>query len=86
MCFNLQAFFHCTSAHSEVMAKRLLKLDYMGICFSITGTNISSTYFGLYDQPWLRNVYDTFCLTCALIVLVSMMGPGADGPGATMFR
>ena len=84
--WNRKAFFHCTNSHSEAMANRLLKLDYVGICFSISVTNVSSTYFGLRDDPWLRNVYNTFCLTCALAVLLSMMAPGVDGPGAALFR
>ena len=84
--WDRKAFFHCTNAHSEAMAKRLLKLDYVGICFSISVTNVSSTYFGLRENPWLRNVYNTFCLTCTLAVLLSMMAPGVDGPGAALFR
>ena len=82
----VQAFFHGTSAPSEVMGRRLLKLDYVGICFSISVTNVSSTYFGLYDKPWWQAFYNTFCIVSAFAVLVSMLNTNADGPEVTLFR
>lgn len=68
------------------MANRLLKLDYIGITISISVTNVSSTYFGLYDDPRLQAAYITFSLICALNVLRSMMDPSADGPKAAFWR
>ena len=68
------------------MAQKLLKLDYVGICFSICVTDISSTYFGLHEKPWWRTFYNTFCILCGIALLVMVMGPNTDGPAAALFR
>ena len=68
------------------MARKLLKLDYVGICSSICVTDISSTYFGLYDKPSWQIFYNTFYILCGIALLVSLMGPGTDGPEAAVFR
>ncbi len=75
-----------TSAHSSAIAHRLLKLDYSGICISICVTNISSTHFGLSDKTGLQMLYNTVCILWGLGVLVSLLGPNTDGPGAALFR
>lgn len=68
------------------MAQKLLKLDYTGICFSICVTNLSSTYFGLHDKLWWQMFYNTFCILCGIGVLVLLLGPNTNGPGAALFR
>ena len=68
------------------MSQRLLKLDYVGICFSICVTNISSTHFGLPDEPRLRTFYNTVFILLGISVLGSLLGPNADGPDAALFR
>ena len=68
------------------MAQRLLKLDYVGICFSICVTDITSTYLGLYDKSWWRTFYNTFCILCGIALLFLVMGLDIDGPGAASFR
>ncbi|KAJ2991609.1 hypothetical protein NUW58_g2458 [Xylaria curta] len=81
-----KAFYHCVSCHSEHVARRCLKLDYLGIASNITSTCISATYFGLYGQPWLANFYISLILACGLAAFWSMLDPSVDGPRAAKFR
>jgi predicted membrane channel-forming protein YqfA (hemolysin III family) len=74
------------SCHSHHVARRCLKLDYLGIMFNISSTCISATYFGLYDQPFLANVYMTVILACGLAAFWAVLDPGADGPRAAKWR
>lgn len=81
-----QAVFHSTSAHSPDVARRTLKLDYLGITLTISSTCVTSTYFGFYDNPALQALYITLTVVCGTAVFRSVMGPNADGPKAAAFR
>lgn len=75
------------SCHSEHVARRCLKLDYLGIACNITSTCVSAAYFGLYDQqPRLARLYITIILACGLAVFWTLLDPSADGPRAAKFR
>ncbi|KAI1200179.1 hemolysin-III channel protein-like protein Izh2 [Nemania serpens] len=86
VCCLFSAFYHCVSCHSEHVSRRCLKLDYLGIASNITSTCVSATYFGLYEQPQLANIYITVILACGLLAFGSMLDPGADGHRAAQFR
>ncbi|GAP93058.1 putative hemolysin-III channel protein Izh2 [Rosellinia necatrix] len=86
ICCLFSAFYHCVSCHSEHVARRCLKLDYLGIASNITSTCVSATYFGLYGQPRLTNFYVTIILACGFAAFWSMLDPSADGPRAAKFR
>ncbi|KAI9665925.1 MAG: hypothetical protein M1821_003860 [Bathelium mastoideum] len=86
LCCMFSAFYHCVSCHSQRVARRCLKLDYLGITFNITTTCISATYFGLYDQPFLANVYMTVIAACGVAAFWAVLDPNADGPLAARLR
>lgn len=81
-----QAFFHSTNAHSEKIARRFLKLDYLGIVLNISVTNISSTYFGLRGKSHLQFFYIMLSIFCAVEVFQALRKPHVDGPGAACWR
>ena len=68
------------------MSTRCLKLDYLGIVLSITVSSISSSYFGLYNDPPLRNAYIVLSTFFASAVFWTLLGPNSDGPNAANWR
>lgn len=85
-CLLLSAIYHCTNSHSEHISRYFLKLDYFGIVLSVTGTMISSAYFGLYGNVLLQGIYILFFIVCAALVFYLLMQDNIDGPGAIFQR
>ena len=85
-CLFLSAFYHCTNSHSERISRYFLKLDYFGIVLSVTGTNISAAYFGLYGNLRLQIFYVLFFIICAAIVFHLFLRKGMDGLDAVVKR
>lgn len=84
--WHRQAFYHGTSCHSEEMARRSLKLDYLGIVLTISTTCISATFFGLYGHTNMQLIYIAVTVACGMAVFRSVLHPEADGPSASIYR
>jgi adiponectin receptor len=61
-------------AHSERVAHDCLKMDYLGIVLNIGVISITSTWFGLRDQPFLRTFYVTLSVGLAGLVFYVLLG------------
>ncbi|KAH8722835.1 hemolysin-III related-domain-containing protein [Phaeosphaeriaceae sp. PMI808] len=86
LCLLFSAAFHGMNSHSVEMARRTLKLDYLGIVLTISSTCITSTYFGLYGNPLLQTIYISFTVLCGTTVFWMVLSPEADGPRAAAWR
>lgn len=53
-------------AHSERVAIRWNRLDYVGIVVLISGTFVPLVHYGFYCDPHLRNTYIALIYTFAL--------------------
>lgn len=85
-CLILSAIYHGTNTHSESISRNFLKLDYLGIVLSIIGTSISSTYFGLYGDPYLQARYFALTVACSVIAFYHLLHNDVDGPRAAPQR
>lgn len=85
-CLFLSAVYHGTNTHSENVSRNFLKLDYFGIVLSSIGTNISSTYFGLYGSLPLQNLYFMLIVACSVFAFCNLLRDDVDGPGAAIRR
>ncbi|CAG8953096.1 hypothetical protein HYFRA_00003291 [Hymenoscyphus fraxineus] len=85
-CLFFSAIYHGLSSHSQDVAHRALKLDYLGIVLSITVNSISATYFGMYNSPYFQTFYIAISICCASGVFLNLLGPNADGPSASNRR
>ena len=85
-CLLLSAIYHCANSHSEHVSRCSLKLDYLGILLSITGTNVSAAYFGLYDDRLLQASYIVFFPICATLVFYILWRYDLDGPSVVYQR
>lgn len=81
-----QAWFHIVTAHSELVAKRFLKLDYLGILLNVFTCGASFIYAGLYGQPNLQAFYIFLYTISAAVVFSAIMSPLADGSQAAIWR
>ncbi|PQE28183.1 hemolysin III family channel protein [Rutstroemia sp. NJR-2017a WRK4] len=74
LCLGISGTYHTISNHSPVVAKFGNKLDYLGIVFLITGSNIPSLYYGFYCHPHLFEFYVTITSVlagvCAVVVML----------------
>ncbi|CAI6332249.1 unnamed protein product [Periconia digitata] len=86
LCLLFSATFHGMNSHSFEMARRTLKLDYLGIVLTISSTCITSTYFGLYGNPRLQAMYISVTVLCGTTVFWMVLRPDADGPKAAAWR
>lgn len=85
-CLILSALYHCANSYSEPVSRYFLKFDYFGIELSIIGTNVSTTYFGLYGNLHLQEFYIVFILVCSAIVFYFLLRDDFDGPNAALRR
>ncbi|KAL9123678.1 MAG: hypothetical protein Q9217_006914, partial [Psora testacea] len=81
-----QAWFHIVAAHSERVAARFLKLDYLGILLNVAACALTFIYAGLYGKPSLQAFYMSLFVACTTAVLSLMLSPLADGPEAASWR
>ena len=86
VCLLLSAIYHCTNSHSEHVSRYFLKFDYLGILLSITGTNVSAAYFGLYGEILLQVSYTAFFTVCAAFVFCILLHKDLDGPKVVFQR
>ncbi|KAM0806227.1 hemolysin-III related-domain-containing protein [Usnea florida] len=86
ICLFLSAIYHCTNAHSEEVSRWFLKLDYLGIVLNIVGTNVSATYFGLYDNRFAQESHMLFIIACSAFVFYALLRDDTDGPRAAQKR
>lgn len=59
LCLGMSATYHTISNHSPRVNVIGNKLDYVGIVFLITGSFVSSVYYGFYCEPSLQHIYWT---------------------------
>ncbi|KAH7063492.1 hemolysin-III related-domain-containing protein [Macrophomina phaseolina] len=85
-CLLFSGIYHTFNAHSDRVAQRFLKLDYLGIALNTVATCVSSTHFGLTAHPKLRSFYITCSLAFACVVFFLVLSPTADGPKAAAWR
>lgn len=83
---SAQAWYHIVAAHSERMATRFLKLDYLGILLNVAACAITFIYAGLYGKPGLQAFYISLFVVCATFVLSTILSPLVDGPHASLRR
>ncbi|KAF2648621.1 hypothetical protein K491DRAFT_612403 [Lophiostoma macrostomum CBS 122681] len=86
VCLTLSSMYHVFNAYSEPVARAVLKLDYLGIVVNVAAASVTFTWFGLRDEPQLRNVYIIFIVSLTAVVFVLLLAPAADGPTATRRR
>ena len=53
---------------------------------NIVGTNVSGTYFGLYDNPIAQESHMLFIIVCSALVFLALLREDADGPRAAQQR
>ena len=81
-----QTWCHTVAAHSESVAKRFLKLDYLGILLNVTACAVSFIYVGLYERPGLQTFYISLFVICATFAFSATLSSVADGPQAAFWR
>lgn len=85
-CLTFSAWFHIVAAHSEPVATRFLKLDYLGILLNVVACAVTFIYAGLYGKPSLQAFYISLFVICATVVFSAISSPLAEGPQAAIFR
>jgi adiponectin receptor len=81
-----QSIFHLFGAHSEHVARKVLKLDYLGIILNVSATCVTSSWFGFKKQPHLANIYISLTLGLSITIVILFLKPGADGHTAAVWR
>lgn len=74
------------AAHSEQVATRFLKLDYLGILLNVGTCAATFVFAGLYGKPGLQAFYITVILACAIAVFFAVLSPPADKLQAAKWR
>ena len=73
LCLACSAMFHTFSNHSKKVYKIFSRLDYSGIAFLITGSNIPCYYYGFYCTTFAKYAHMIILvILCALCLIVSM--------------
>ncbi|KAL2607404.1 hypothetical protein R1flu_025977 [Riccia fluitans] len=70
-CLLSSSVCHLLYCHSELMARFLLKLDYIGIAYLIAASFYPPVYYTFLCNPLLRNTYLTG-ITCLGLVTVAV--------------
>ncbi|KAH9862836.1 hypothetical protein J1614_010929 [Plenodomus biglobosus] len=86
LCLLFSAGFHTLTAHSQHVANRWLKIDYLGIILNTAAGCTASTYFGLRHHPRLQVCYIASSVVLALVLFSIMLTPGADGDAMKLWR
>ncbi|KAJ3295781.1 hypothetical protein HK104_002341 [Borealophlyctis nickersoniae] len=56
-CLGCSATFHTCCCHSQAVARKWNKADYVGIVVLIVGSFIPTLYYGFYCEPVLQAIY-----------------------------
>ena len=59
LCLGISACYHTISNHSSRVNQLANQLDYVGIVALITGSFLSSLYYGFYCDPMHQKIYWT---------------------------
>ncbi|GAA5866170.1 hypothetical protein JCM3774_004106 [Rhodotorula dairenensis] len=86
ICLGFSASYHTLIAHSETVAIRWNRLDYVGIVILISGTFVPLVHYGFYCDPSLRNSYIALIYTFALATTATVVAPHARTPEYRRFR
>jgi adiponectin receptor len=68
------------------VAQDVLKMDYLGIVLNIGIISITSTWFGLRKQPYLKTFYTTSSIGLSGLVFYILLGPRNNGPSSALWR
>ncbi|GAA5850188.1 hypothetical protein JCM8547_001036 [Rhodosporidiobolus lusitaniae] len=85
-CLGLSASFHTFLAHSEKVAIRWNRLDYIGIVVLISGTFVPLVHYGFFCDPHLRNFYISLIYTFSAVTIGTVIAPHARTPEYRRFR
>ncbi|KAF9734872.1 hypothetical protein PMIN06_009524 [Paraphaeosphaeria minitans] len=83
---SLSSIFHIFGAHSERVARHILKLDYLGIIVNVSATCITSSWFGFRHHAHVANIYMSLTLGLSIAIVFLLLKPSADGPKAAKWR
>lgn len=72
--------------HSEDVACRFLKLDYLGIVLTISTSCVSTTFFGLRGHVHLQTLYISLTVACSVVIFLALLNPEVDGQKAAAWR
>eukprot|EP00118_Oscarella_pearsei_P016741 m.162044 g.162044 ORF g.162044 m.162044 type:complete len:327 (+) comp38828_c0_seq2:66-1046(+) len=70
LCLLASSLFHTFVSHSHKINKLFSRLDYAGISFLITGSDIASFYYTFYCHPHLRTLYVTASVVLGITCIV----------------
>ncbi|MCJ1288480.1 hypothetical protein MMC34_000008 [Xylographa carneopallida] len=86
VCLVFSAGFHTVTAHSEQVATRFLKLDYLGILLNVAACATTFIYAGFHGKPSLQALYISLFVVNSALVFSAILSPLADGPQAAVWR
>ncbi|PQE17312.1 hemolysin-III channel Izh2 protein [Rutstroemia sp. NJR-2017a BVV2] len=85
-CLGLSAGYHTLMNHSQKVASRWLRLDFVGIVLMILGDFASGIYVAFYCEGRLRVGYWCMILALAGLSVVVLLHPRFQGPRWRIFR
>ncbi|KAF8249207.1 hemolysin-III family protein [Wilcoxina mikolae CBS 423.85] len=86
ICLGTSALYHTLLNHSEEVASRWLRLDFLGIIVLIEGFFVSGVYVTFYCEPGLQKIYWTMILTLGIISATIIVHPKFQGRAWRTFR
>ena len=85
-CLGLSAFYHATSNVSPKVARLGNQADYLGILALITGSFISSIYYGFHCHTHLRSIYWGMIVSIGVACGIVTVNPRFRTPEWRTFR
>ncbi|KAF8535796.1 hemolysin-III related-domain-containing protein [Trichophaea hybrida] len=86
ICLGTSALYHTLLNHSEEVASRWLRLDFLGIIVLIEGFFVSGIYVTFYCEPRLQKIYWTMITTLGIISAIIIINPKFQGREWRTFR
>lgn len=83
---GFSGLFHTMLCHSEDVAVRWNRLDYVGIVVLISGTFVPAVHYGFFCDAHLRNRYIALIYTFAAATTATVVSPHARTPEYRRFR
>lgn len=72
-CLLSSSIFHCFYCISPAVYKVLIRLDYAGICFLISGSTYAPYFYGFYCNKMYAIIYSGFsCMSCFIVFIISL--------------
>ncbi|GAA5913536.1 hypothetical protein JCM8208_000704 [Rhodotorula glutinis] len=86
LCLGFSGLFHTMLCHSEEVAVRWNRLDYLGIAILISGTFVPAVHYGFFCDAHLRDRYIALIYTIAIATAAAVVSPHARTPEYRRFR